>query len=114
MHDICVRIYVRLLHQSSCAGSPIELYLVTYGLTLILITSKTESNIKKTSLHVKTVYQTHRNIHRFQDGDEDKSKPLNIKITCGNITYLHEVTPLKIKIISGNTKGIRPLPKINE
>ena len=55
MHDICIRIYVSLCHILSCDGPPIELPLVTSRLTPIVITSKTEITVNKTSLHVKTL-----------------------------------------------------------
>ena len=66
MHNICIIIYVRLCHQSSCAGSPIKLHLVTSGLTSRVIKSKKYSTITKTYLHVKIFYQNQRNLHRNQ------------------------------------------------
>ena len=50
MNDICGRVYVRMYHQLSCAGTPIELYLVTSGLNPRVITGKTYGTVNKTSI----------------------------------------------------------------
>ena len=111
MHNICVRIYVRLYHISSCSGPPIELPLVASGLTPILLTSKIDSTVNNTYVHVKTVYQTHRNLHRCQDRDKYKAMPLNIKSIHRNITGLQKVTPLNIKIIQSKYQRPTLIPK---
>ena len=51
-----LELYLMLCYQIICDGTPIELYLVTFGLNPRLITSKIESTVYKTSLHIKTVY----------------------------------------------------------
>ena len=114
MHDICVRIYEGLCHRSICSGPPIELTLVDHGLTPGVISSKTDSTVNKTPIHVKTVYQTQQTLHRCQYGDEDKATSLNIKSIHINITGLHEVTLLNIKSIRGSIKGLQPYPKIDQ
>ena len=54
IHNICVRICVRLCHRMSCDGPLIEQSLVTFVITTRLITSKIDGTFNKTSLHVKT------------------------------------------------------------
>ena len=85
MHNIYVRIYVRLCHQSICDGPLIELSLVTYGLTHIVITIKKDGNVKKNYIHVITVYQTQQTLQIYQDGDKNEVMPLNIKSIHRNI-----------------------------
>ena len=111
IHNICVRICVRLCHRMSCDGPLIEQSLVTFVITTRVITSKTESTINNNSLHVKTFYQTHWTLHCCPYRDEEKETPQNINRIRGNVTGLHEVTPLNIKSTRRNFQRTTPIPK---
>ena len=114
MHNICVRIYLMLCQRSICDGPLIELTLVSSGLYPRVITSKTDSNVNRTSLYVRTVYHIQWTLHRCQYGDKYEAMPLNINTIHKNTIGLHEVTPLSIKSICGNTKDHCQYPKIDK
>ena len=65
-------------------------------------------------LYIKKVYQTQQTLHRCQDREKDEVTPHNMNIIHVNITCLFKVTPLNIKSIRGNIKGLRSYLNIGE
>ena len=96
IHDICVIIYVRLCHRSSYAGPPIELSLVTSGLT------PRGKQVKQTVLLTRLLYTLKQFI-----------RPSGL-FTAVKAETKTKWRPWTSRAPVENFKGLRPYPNIDE